>query len=268
MARVFVDDSGNSNEEPVMYVAGWVGQVPAWEAFTDDWDATLKASNPKPIRYFKHSEAVGLFKCFDGFTDAEARSKMLALAEVIARHEVYGVAYAVGRQFYQRMIGKYAVTLRGRAHKMLEDPFYICMNSLIGYVVGSESVGHPDDKIDFIFDGKPGSGQAKRLIAMFETSRDFSPEPDIRRLLGSAIPMNDMDVLPLQAADLLAGQMRVVVRNQSEDPEPLGLIRRRRFVYAGVVSEEAIRLTINYHNAAISTRRLSTIKREREREKK
>ena len=264
MARVFVDDSGSSAEEPVMYVAGWVGNVPTWDAFADDWENTLAASNPKPIKYFKHYEALARRNCFAGFSESEAKSKMLALAEVTTRHNVFGAVYLVGRQYLNSMIAKYAVT---PVHQNLKDPFYICMNGLIGYILGSQYAVYPDDKVDFIFDGKPGSGQANRLIAMYEVCRDVLPEP-IKKLMGTAMPMNDKEVLPLQAADLLAGQVRLAMQLKTEDPEPLSLIRRHRPLWVKVVDEEAIRATISYHNFGVSTRRLLTIKRQGEGKKK
>src|SRR5687768_8459155 len=103
MAKVFIDDSGSSAEEPVMWVAGWVGQVPTWDAFNNDWEVALAASNPKPIKYFKHYEVRSLSGCFAGFSESEAKAKMLNLAKVIAkyslrgRHSIYGVVYYVGR---------------------------------------------------------------------------------------------------------------------------------------------------------------------------
>jgi hypothetical protein len=264
MGQVFIDDSGSSGEEPVMYVAGWVGQASEWDAFSADWKETLTARNPKPIAYFKHYEARSLTKCFRGFTAPEANAKMLNLAAVITRYNVYGAVYAVARNYLRRMIQKHAVTIKGRAHQNLEDPFFICANSLMGYVMGSESVGHPGQKVDLIFDGKPGSAQANRLTTMLEVCRELAPEP-IPHLLGSATPMDDKEALPLQAADLLVGQVRMAVQTRAEDPEPLKLIRQHKFVWVKIVDEEIILSTISFHNFGISTRRLLTIERERRR---
>jgi hypothetical protein len=265
MAKVFVDDSGRSAEEPVMWVAGWVGQVQTWDDFANDWEKTLAANNPKPIKYFKHYEARSLSKCFAGFSESEASTKMINLAETITKYRVYGVIYCVGRAYLRAMIKKHAVE---PVHQNLKDPFFICINSLTGYVLGSESVGYPNDKVDFIFDGKPGSAQANRLASMFEVTREFGPDP-IPKLMGSAIPMNDKEVLPLQAADLLAGQARMSHRQRNlGDPEPLSLLRRRLPMWIKVVDEQTILSTISFHNFGISTRRLLAISRERDRKKK
>jgi hypothetical protein len=267
MARVFIDDSGSSAEEPLMWVAGWVGQVGTWDVFTDAWHKALIAKNPKPIRYFKHHEARSLTGCFAKFSDTEANTKMIHLAKVIAdhslygNHSIYGVIYYAFRPFLNAMISKHAVN---PVHQNLKDPFFICVNSIIGYVLGSESAKYPNDKVDFIFDGKPGSKQANRLIAMFELVKETQAEP-LPSLMGSAIPMNDMDVLPLQAADLLAGQARLAfLEKRPRDPEPLALLRREVPMWIKLVDEETIRATISYHNFGISTRRLHTFKRERE----
>lgn len=265
MAKVYIDDSGSSSTEPLMYVAGWVGQGEVWDRFEVDWGQTLAAPNPKPIKYFKLNEAHALKGCFDGFSESEALDKMMALTEVINRHEVYGVAYIVGRPLLRHMIDKYAITREGRAHQNLEDPFFICLNSLIGYVLGAEYVGHPNDKVDFVFDGKPGSRQATRAIAMYEVTRDFMHEP-YRSVMGTAAAMDDKVVLSLQAADFLVGQVRAAIK-LGDDPAPLALMRRRKFIHVSTVSKEVIEATISAHNFGVSTRRLLTIKRERDREK-
>jgi hypothetical protein len=266
MARVFIDDSGSSSTEPLMYVAGWVGQGEVWDKFTVDWEQTLAAPNPKPIKYFKLNEAHARKGCFDGFSESEALDKMMALAEAIVRHEIYGVAYMVGRPLLRHMIARYAITREGRAHQNLEDPFFICLNSLIGFVLGSEYVGRPNDKVDFVFDGKPGSRQATRAITMYEVARDFIHEP-YRSIMGTAAAMDDKEVLPLQAADFLVGQVRAAI-NLKDDPEPLALMRRHKFIHVSTVSKEVIEATVSAHNFGVSTRRLLTIKRERDREKR
>lgn len=268
MAKVFIDDSGSSAEEPIMWVAGWVGQVSTWDVFDESWNEALHANNPKPINYFKHYEARSLSGCFAGFTEDQANTKMLNLAGAIAKHSLYGehslygVIYYVSRPFLNVMIEKHAVK---PVHQNLKDPFFICINSLTGYVLGSEYTKYPNDKVDFIFDGKLGSKQATRLITMFDVTKEYVPEP-LPSLMGSVIPMDDKDVLPLQAADLLAGQARLAfLQKAAQDPEPLGLLRRNMPMWTKLVDKETIVSTISFHNFGVSTRRLSTIKRERDR---
>ena len=81
MAKVFIDDSGSSTNEPIMWVGGWVGEVPTWDEFSTEWEQALAASNPKPIKYFKHSEARSLTKCFTKFSEAEAKEKMVKVCK-------------------------------------------------------------------------------------------------------------------------------------------------------------------------------------------
>jgi hypothetical protein len=77
-----------------------------------------------------------------------------------------------------------------------------------------------------------------------------------------------MEVLPLQAADLLAGQARLaLLQRDTQDPEPLNLLRRHLPMWIKVVDEEIILSTISFHNFGVSTRRLLTIKREGDRKK-
>ena len=173
----------------------------------------------------------------------------------------------VGHEYYRRLIHEHALIIRERTSKILADPFCICVNALMCCVLGAEHKDHPNYKVDFIFDGKAGSGQANSVITMYELNRDFfMPEP-YRSIMGTAIPMDDKEVLPLQAADFLVGQVRAALPVEA-DPEPLALMRRHRQIFAAVVPEGDILDNIRANNVDISTRRLNTIKRERDRGKK
>lgn len=265
MARAFVDESGSSKNEPLMWVGGWVGEVPTWDAFSDEWDRALAANNPKPIRYFKHSEFRSLTKCFAKFSTTEAAEKAANLARAIANdHAIYGVVYYTSRPYLNAMIEKYAVK---PVHQNLKDPFYTGLDCLIGYVIGNQYRMYPNDKVDFIFDGTQGSPTATRVMAQWETIREMLPEP-LRSNVGSVIPLRDEDVGPLQAADLFVSQCRLAFLEKGEtDPEPLGILRRSGIpMWISIVDEAVIRSTISFHNYGVSTRRLSTIKREKNRE--
>ena len=157
------------------------------------------------------------------------------------------------------MIKKHAVE---PVHPYLKDPFYGCLNSLIGYVIGSQYVKYPNDKVDFIFDGTQGSPTATRVMAQWERIREFLPEP-LQSNVGSVIPMRDVDVVLLQAADSRISQCRLAnLEKGTSDPEPLGILRRRIPMWISAIDETNIRSAIRDHNIAISTLRLLTIKRQ------
>jgi hypothetical protein len=249
MAKVFIDDSGSSSDEPVQYIAGWVGHVPTWNEFSEEWETALAAQNPKPIEYFKQYEARSQKGCFAGFAESEANTKTRNLAEVVTRHNINGVVYGVERSRLNRMIEEHALTIRGEVHQYLQDPFYICMQSLVGFGLGAEYAKHPNDKVDFIFDGTPDSAQAKRYITMWEVCCELLPEP-IPNLMGTAIPMNDKEVPPIQAADLLAGQMRMAAQLQA-DPEPLRLMRQHRPILIQAVDDITVVVQAGDANARL-----------------
>jgi hypothetical protein len=76
MIKCFVDDSGNHDPDPYFILAGWTGTIGTWDQFADDWDKEL--AKPKPIDYYKHSEAAGGSGCFEKFSIYE-RAMMFAL---------------------------------------------------------------------------------------------------------------------------------------------------------------------------------------------
>jgi len=87
MIKCFVDDSGNHDPDPYFILAGWTGTIGTWDQFADDWDKEL--AKPKPIDYYKHSEAAGGSGCFEKFTNYEATQKTIDMSRVIASYAIY-----------------------------------------------------------------------------------------------------------------------------------------------------------------------------------
>lgn len=248
MASVYIDDSANSTNEPFMWMAGWVGHLPDWNGFPDAWDEALAADNPKPIGYFKHTEARVKKGCFAGFSEAEANEKMLSMADVVTKHELYGVTCFIDRAVFSEMVKKYAIE---PIQDNLKDPLYICILSVMSLAMGVEFAAYPNEKIDFIFDGTPASSQAIRIVDQFEKVRNNLPEY-MQNQMGTATPMNDKTVRPLQAADLLAGQSRLtLLKGNYVIPEPLRLIRERMNVFTQTLRADTLFATIQEHNRQV-----------------
>jgi hypothetical protein len=269
MFRTFIDESGNDARDPLLVVAAWVGKVEAWEQFSNEWLTALEAGNPKPLTpfqgqiYFKHSEARAREKCFSGFSDSEAELKTTNLARVITHHDVGALAFVLYRQQYFQIVEEMVVKKSGRLYQdYINDPLFIALHHLVGLVLGTQYVENPHDKVDFILDGKAGSGPTNRVISMYEFTRSIMPGW-FQAIMGTAIPMNDIGVMPLQASDLLAGQIRMASQYRGH-PAPLLLLRRHNRNWIRRLDETSIRIFLSQFNVAVSTRRLSAIANRRE----
>src|SRR5258708_4041248 len=72
--QAFLDESGTHEGSPVITVAGYVAQRPAWNRFTQKWRRTLS-----PIKVFHSSECNGFHGEWKGWTkeDRDAKVKQL-----------------------------------------------------------------------------------------------------------------------------------------------------------------------------------------------
>lgn len=271
MFRVFIDESGNDASEPMLMAVAWVGSVEQWKRFADEWQLTLEANNPKPLvlhkneRYFKHSEARGREGCFAGFSDDEAELKTVNLASVITRYDLKAFGLILDREQYFRIVDEMVVKKSGTLYRnYIKDPLYILLHRLVDWVLHNQYESNPNDKVDFIFD----SGKmSERVVAMFEFIRDnfshLSPP-----IMGTLIPMDDKKVMPLQAADLFAGQIRMALQTNGRIFSPLVVLKQMKWYWVENLDEGSIRGFLTITNISSSLRRLSQIKKERDREKK
>jgi hypothetical protein len=92
---------------------------------------------------------------------------------------------------------------------------------------------------------------------MYEFIRSISSD-SYQAIMGSAIPMDDVNVMPLQAADLLAGQIRMAAQYQGH-PAPLLLLTQHNRNCIQPLDEKSIRIFLSLFNVAVSTRRLTAI---------
>jgi uncharacterized protein DUF3800 len=239
--RVFVDDSGNYPREPWFVLAAWVGTVPEWEYFAQDWVGALEAE--KPIKYFKHNEAGSQPHkgCFKGFSDDEVSAKVGQLLDVILKHNVYGVVSAMKHQDHIEVVQGGMPKPKGRLHRYFKDPLYLLFQDIIPVVLQLHLDKGFDGKVDFIFDGAKTkrSGTTSHCIDIYEhVKEEFRKRKhSFYELMGTVIPGDDKELRPLQAADFLAGQIRLSKIHDDDMPPPLTAITRKRgIVYHGTHS--------------------------------
>jgi hypothetical protein len=108
-----------------------------------------------------------------------------------------------------------------------------------------ERVGHPPiiamvlqyqvnlgetEKVDFIFD--EGDSAFDESAAMFREFRDKRPfPPALKAIAGTVTTGNDKVLMPLQAADLLAGQSTVKPKRKQEMEEPYKLLQKEKKIF-------------------------------------
>jgi hypothetical protein len=208
--RTFVDESGTEVRGPkdIFLMGGWIADVETWERFSTDWDKVLRSS--PAIAYFSHREAKALSGQFTGWSVRDANLKILSLAKVVDRHinperQHYGIATGMRPEVLRILLKRSPATQRQiRGVLKLTTPYDFCFHSLVGLVLVHQVLTlHSTETVDFIFDSHPSFDACAKLFKEMKSKLI----PKITAIAGTITEGDDKQLAPLQAADLLVGQM-------------------------------------------------------------
>lgn len=198
MLTCFVDDSGSEpDSRPVFVLAGHISPVERWKQFTDDWDAALK-SGPKQLQYFKMSEANSLKFQFLGWDEEARDAKLKELAKIIKDHVMFSIRAVLWRADLEYVQKQYA------AYRI--QPYELLFHHLMPRVVARVMGLGIEEKIDFVFDDQGDAGD--QATASYRQAEEFIPQEMLEYVAGPPNHRCDRTFLPLQAADMLAWQVR------------------------------------------------------------
>ena len=206
--QAYIDDSGSDPRSLAFVLAGFVASQSQWAAFSDEWKKAL--NRPPRLSYFKNNEAMALKGQFDkshGWTEQNRNDRMVALAQVIRKHIPERFSVALRNEDYYRYMEGIPVQKR---MKTLENPYFMLFHEFMLIVASVHSIDTKIVPCEFVFDdqGKMGKRAAAwwptfsnslRTAAKFDFSPYFTTTPPIFK--------RDIECLPLQAADLYAGQL-------------------------------------------------------------
>jgi len=195
--RAFCDGSKGSTLGKILLLSALVHTVPAWEKFTEDWDKALKA---KPsIKHFHMREARHLTGNFKHWKLIDRDLKIISLTEVILKHEPHAVSCWLSADDYN-------TTIRQIAPSDLRHAFFLGFHAIIQTVAEYQLHRRISIPPDFVFDDEGDIGN-EALIWYSAIKQTASKE--VRALMGATpVFRNDEEVLPLQAADLVAWHKR------------------------------------------------------------
>lgn len=189
MLQVFVDDSYDA-ESRVFVLAGYAASVDQWKAFTAQWDHILIGQK---LPYFKMSES-------NQWGEERLSSILPYLQNVICDNVQFGVQVVVDKEM---LLSEFD----GFLGKKIANPYYFSFFRLLTKILMREDLpGGNHDKIEFIFDEQ--IHEKKYIREVWEEFKSILPEQALSRLGGEPIFRSDKDVLPLQAADFRAWQVR------------------------------------------------------------
>ena len=198
------DDSGQGHG-PIFVMAGFVSTVEKWRVFVEQWDAALKL-HPS-IDYFKMREEANLQGQFERFDPAERDKRLRLFNQIIADNATFGIASITPTQDF------YAV-LKNKYSKSLDNPKYpAAVDNIIDTLVYMRKLVLAG-KVTHVFD-EMDKATFREILNIWSVFKRQNVGRQLARRMGQSPKMgNDKDVLPLQAADLLAWLIR---RRYEED---------------------------------------------------
>lgn len=223
MLQAFVDDSASTTGDRRLVMAALVHSAEDWEAFSDAWDAELKRE--PAIDYFHMVEAQNRRGQFQGWSEAKRTRKVFALAEVIKEFGPLSVDSFISLRDHKAI-------LKPHAPFGLSSPYYPTVFVLACGVARACQMLGAEVPCDFVFDRQ--DNVSKHVQLFWEYTISQQPPEWGQFISASPVFRDDKDVLPLQAADLLAWHTRRGYEENypSEYEGILKLIRAEGFSYS------------------------------------
>jgi hypothetical protein len=202
--KAFIDDSGSGGDSPWFVLAGYLGAAEAWDAFDRRWRAAL--DGPPKLEYFKHSQMYrpetqwGQFK-----SEGQRNERLDRFIEVIGGHALRAIYVRVKQQDYDEIIEPYVPP-------MWRNPYYFLFIGFLSSATSTERWAGTSRKIEFFFDNNQEVEKPSQRL--------YSQVCGLPQFAGSVEGIHYKDekqFLPLQAADLLAWEVRR--RFSVEEPE-------------------------------------------------
>jgi hypothetical protein len=203
--QAFIDDTGSEPTAPMFTLAGLVLSVQGWSDFSASWQSVLDAA-PR-LSFFKSNHAYGLKGQFAGWDDADRDRKVAALVDVILQFKPERYTVSVGNTDYESLMGD--IPARNRFPQLSTPYFWLFYDFVVVSCTFQATLHKQEPPFYFIFDDQGRIGNETRDWWPTFRSAQHRDNPWLRPYIGDEpIFRSDRDCLPLQAADLVAGQMR------------------------------------------------------------
>lgn len=209
MLTAFTDDSGSENKGPIFVMAGYLSYESVWGgSFSPAWGECL-AKDPQ-LAYFKMKEAHRRQECFRGWSVPERDQRVSEFVGIINRAPVLtAIVVALRWEDFWRAKAEFPRIVDCHPYDML-------FHGIMGSVTALLAKRNISESVKFVFDEQGSAGE--RAILTYRQLRRILPPHQSRLVYGSPELADDRVVFPLQAADLLAWQLRRYVAEQGSLP--------------------------------------------------
>lgn len=202
MLSVYLDDTGNDGRSAALMLAGYVAREGQWEAFIEEWQAELDREPKIECFHMVAAEAQSEAP-WDQMTRGEVTARVEQFAAIPPKHAIAGLTSAI-------MLADFDARAPARSKVRSEDPLYAALMMSVQSMAQIHSEVGLDEGMSFVFD-KPSSKKGERRLkdafgALYVLTVGMPGYEGLDDIKGISF-WDDRDMLPLQAADLLAWQM-------------------------------------------------------------
>lgn len=206
LLKAFVDDSGSDHTSEWFVLAGYISTLERWDTFDDKWQRVLN-EHPR-LDCFKASQAESLRPDgqWSGVSKLERDTRIDRFIRVIGETAKQSYSIRLKRKIYEDTIGN-------DAPKDWRSPYYWL---LLGFIKSLESIDRHMGWIESV----SVLIQIKRIKLALANFTDLA---DTMKYKGRVVGLHfedDRKFLPLQAADLLAWQVRRKICFSAEEEWP------------------------------------------------
>ena len=202
--QAYIDES--VQKDGVYVLAGYVATIEKWANFSAEWEALLQGGfgTLKPNDTIKH------FKYAEMKANPERAARIPVFKNTIKRHALFGISCKIDIRDHRRAMLRVHIPGVDIDFHHFRNPYIVSFRCLMDKFHNNRknfsAIVPEGEPIDFIFDERTFE---KRVIANFWDDYLAERPAAVRATYGSApIFRNDNEYLPLQAADMLAGELR------------------------------------------------------------
>jgi hypothetical protein len=196
--KAYTDESGHSGDSPFVCIGGCIGAASTWTHFERDWinvleEGRLSLGLKEPL-VFHMTEFEASEGQFRGWKEnlVEHRSFLAKLLSIMKRHEISYIA--ASEPVYKLPNGKLAYS---------DDPYYSCLIGILDGAAMHLGMLKEEEKLQIVFADHPEYG--KRVRQIFPQVKAVG---GMYSRLASDEYGSPKDIIPLQAADLVAFEIR------------------------------------------------------------
>jgi hypothetical protein len=220
MLKCYADDSGShqGDDSSLFVLAGYLLEEERWEPFAEEWDIQLKRDFP--VDFFHMTDAEYGDGGFEGMASEFRKRKVKDLGLLIAKYRPTPIAVSLDKRDYNSIVKGIAPAERDNPYGLL---LYQLMRGIAEFQKRRKLIdGSKYEPVEFVFDNQlPDEFTA---LSWYSGLVDAVPEPYRTIMANTPVFRSDRDLLPLQAADMLAWHVRRDFERPEEKRSNLALI--------------------------------------------